>query len=52
MTKPEATPRAGEDMSPVQDLKSAITDFVCEFKQFSNGVHAKLQQQEDRKSVV
>ncbi len=48
MTKPEATPRAGEDMSPVQDLKSAITDFVCEFKQFSNGVHAKLQQQEDR----
>ena len=48
MTKPEATPRAGEDMSPVQDLKSAITDFVSEFKQFSNGVHAKLQQQEDR----
>ena len=48
MTKPEATPRAGEDMSPVQDLKSAITDFVNEFKQFSNGVHAKLQQQEDR----
>ncbi|APO86931.1 phage major capsid protein [Marivivens sp. JLT3646] len=48
MTKPEATPRAGEDMSPVQDLKSAITDFVCEFKQFSNGVHAKIQQQEDR----
>ena len=48
MTKPEATPRAGEDMSPIQDLKSAITDFVSEFKQFSNGVHAKLQQQEDR----
>jgi HK97 family phage major capsid protein len=48
MTKPEATPRAGEDMSPVQDLKLAITDFVSEFKQFSNGVHAKLQQQEDR----
>lgn len=48
MTKPEATPRAGEDMSPVQDLKSAITDFVSEFKQFSNGVHAKFQQQEDR----
>ena len=48
MTKPEANPRAGEDMSPVQDLKSAITDFVSEFKQFSNGVHAKLQQQEDR----
>jgi HK97 family phage major capsid protein len=48
MTKPEANPRAGEDMSPVQDLKLAITDFVSEFKQFSNGVHAKLQQQEDR----
>ncbi|MEY2961929.1 MAG: hypothetical protein RLZ60_1759 [Pseudomonadota bacterium] len=48
MTKPEATPRAGEDMSPVQDLKSAITDFVSEFKQFSNGVHDKIQQQEDR----
>ena len=48
MTKPEATPRAGDDMSPVQDLNSAITDFVSEFKKFSNGVHAKLQQQEDR----
>ena len=58
MTKPEAKARAGEDLSPVEELKSAVAGFVSEFKDFSNGVDAKIQKQEermnklDRKSMI
>jgi HK97 family phage major capsid protein len=48
MTKPDAAARAGEDLSPAEDLKSALTDFVSEFKSFSTGIDAKLQKQEER----
>ena len=48
MKQTEASPRAGKDVSGVSDLKAAIGGFVTEFKEFSNGVNAKLQKQEDR----
>ena len=48
MTKTEATPRAGKDVSGVNDLRAAIGGFVAEFKDFSTGVTATLQKQEDR----
>ena len=48
MSKPDASARAGEDLSPAEDLKSALTDFVSEFKSFSTGIDAKLQKQEER----
>jgi HK97 family phage major capsid protein len=48
MTKPDAAARAGEDLSPAEDLKSALTDFVSEFRSFSTGIDAKLQKQEER----
>lgn len=37
-----------DDMSPAQELRAALGGFVAEFKDFSNGVSAKLQKQEDR----
>ncbi len=48
MNNPEIKARAGEDLSPAEDLKAALSGFVTDFKSFSNGVHAKLQKQEDR----
>lgn len=58
MSKPETKARAGEDLSPAEELKSAITDFMSDFKDFSNGVDAKFRKQEermnklDRKSLI
>ena len=48
MSKADASARAGEDLSPAEDLKSALGDFVSEFKSFSTGIDAKLQKQEER----
>ncbi len=48
MTKTETKSRTGEDVSPAEELRTAISGFVSEFKTFSTGVDAKLQKQEDR----
>ncbi|MEJ6398036.1 phage major capsid protein [Yoonia sp. 208BN28-4] len=37
-----------QDMSPAEELRTAIGGFVADFKSFSNGVNAKLQKQDDR----
>ncbi|KPP87231.1 MAG: phage major capsid protein, HK97 family [Rhodobacteraceae bacterium HLUCCA08] len=48
MTKPEIKARAGEDLSPAEDLKAALAGFVSDFKSFSTQIETKMQQQEDR----
>ena len=48
MTQSETPSRTGGDVSPAEDLRTAISGFVSEFKTFSTGIHAKLQKQEDR----
>ncbi|WP_194095842.1 phage major capsid protein [Marivivens aquimaris] len=48
MEHPEIKSRAGEDVSPAEDMKSALSDFMSEFKTFSDGIDARFQQQEDR----
>ncbi len=48
MSNPESNSRAGEGLSPAEELKSAIGGFISDFKDFSTGVHAKLQKQEER----
>ncbi len=48
MTKTESDSRVGEDVSPAQALNAAIAGFVSDFKDFSHGVNAKLQKQDDR----
>ena len=48
MTKTESNSRVGEDVSPAQALNTAISGFMSDFKDFSHGVNAKLQKQDDR----
>ena len=48
MSKPELMSRVGEDVSPADELKTAISGFMSDFKDFSHGVNAKLQKQDDR----
>ena len=48
MITPETTSRAGEDLSPAQELKAALHGFVADFQNFSNGMRATMQKQEDR----
>lgn len=48
MSKTESFSRVGEDVSPTQALNTAIAGFMSDFKDFSNGVNAKLQKQDDR----
>jgi len=48
MTKPEIKARAGEDLSPAEDLKAALAGFVSDFKSFSTQIETKMQHQEDR----
>ena len=48
MSKPETKARVGEDVSPADELKTAISGFMSDFKDFSHGVNAKLQKQDDR----
>ena len=48
MTTTESSSRVGEDVSPAQALNAAIAGFMSDFKDFSHGVNAKLQKQDDR----
>jgi HK97 family phage major capsid protein len=48
MTATESNSRDGEDVSPAQALNTAIAGFMSDFKDFSHGVNAKLQKQDDR----
>lgn len=58
MNTPETKSRAGEGLSPAEELKTALSGFVTDFKDFTNGINAKLQKQEermntfDRKSLI
>ena len=48
MTKTETKSGAGDDVSPAQELNAAIAGFMNDFKDFSHGLNAKLQKQDDR----
>ncbi len=49
MSKPETVSRTGEALSsPAEELRTAISGFVSEFKDFSTGITATLQRQDDR----
>lgn len=38
--------KAGRDVSPAAEMKSAMTDFVRDFKEFKDSIDVKLQQQD------
>lgn len=48
MSKPELNSRVGEDVSPANELKTAISGFMSDFKDFSHGINAKLHEQDTR----
>ncbi|TMM54308.1 phage major capsid protein [Sulfitobacter sabulilitoris] len=48
MSKTEAKARSGEDLSPAEEVKRAVTGFVRDFKTFQDEFDIKLQQTEER----
>lgn len=52
MSKTEAKARAGEVMSPVAEMKSAVAGFMNDFKEFKDGIHTRIQQQEERLTML
>ena len=51
MSDPEMNSRAGEDVSPAQELKSAMADFVAGFHSHTAKTEQRFQQQEERLSM-
>ena len=52
MQMTETKARAGADVSPVQEVKQAVTGFVSDFKSFREDIQAKLQQQDERLTML
>ena len=52
MTMTEQESRNGDAVSPASEVKSAIAGFVNEFKGFRANIDAKLQQQEERLTML
>jgi HK97 family phage major capsid protein len=48
MTTPETKARAGEGLSPAEDLNAAMTGFMGDFRRFATDIQVKLQQQDER----
>ncbi len=52
MGKTETKARAGEGVSPVAEVKSAVTGFMSDFKTFKDDIHARLQKQEEQLTML
>lgn len=52
MSKTESKARAGEGLSPAQDVAEAVQGFVSEFKGFQAELQIKLQQTEERLTML
>ncbi|KIC49298.1 phage major capsid protein [Tateyamaria sp. ANG-S1] len=52
MSKTEIKARAGEGLSPVQDVAEAMSGFVNELKGFKADIQTKLQQTEERLTML
>lgn len=52
MSKTETKSRAGEILSPAQDVHQAVIGFVSEFKGFQADIQTKLQQTEERLTML
>jgi len=48
MSTPETKARAGEGLSPAEELTTAIAGFMGDFRQFTGDIQVKLQQQDER----
>lgn len=52
MSKTETSSRAGEAMSPVREVKSAVEDFMTDFKGFRADIETRLQQQKEQLTML
>ncbi|MBZ0124541.1 MAG: phage major capsid protein [Roseovarius sp.] len=52
MSKTETNSRAGEELSPVAEVKSAMSDFMKEIKGFQADIHKRLEKQEDEMTKI
>ncbi|PYC48715.1 phage major capsid protein [Litorivita pollutaquae] len=52
MTQTESKSRTGEAMSPVSEVKTAMTGFISDFKGFRADIHNRIQQQEERLTML
>ncbi|MEQ9675970.1 MAG: phage major capsid protein [Roseovarius indicus] len=48
MSKTEMQSRAGEDASPVAEVKNAVSGFVSEFKSFQADIQQRIEKQEEQ----
>ncbi|RBI75734.1 phage major capsid protein [Roseovarius sp. TE539] len=51
MSKTEITSRVGEDVSPAAEVKSAVTDFMNDFRGFQSDITNRLKQQEEKMTM-
>ncbi|WP_298836393.1 phage major capsid protein [uncultured Roseobacter sp.] len=52
MSKTEAKAAGGTGLSPAEDVRQAVTGFVTDFKNFQNEIDMKLQQTEERLTML
>jgi HK97 family phage major capsid protein len=52
MSKTETKARTGEDVSPVQEVKQAVSGFMSEFNGFQAEIQTKRQQTEERLNML
>jgi HK97 family phage major capsid protein len=52
MSKSETKSRAGEDLSPAQEIKQAVNGFINEFRLFRGETEQKFQQTEERLTML
>ena len=52
MTSTERASRTGEGVSPEQDAKAAVAEFIREFKGFRDDIHDRIKQQDSRMTLI
>ncbi len=52
MREPETKARAGGEVSPMAEMKSAVTGFLSELRDFKHDIHTRFQQQEERLTML
>ncbi|MCR9126077.1 MAG: phage major capsid protein [Rhodobacteraceae bacterium] len=52
MSKTETKSRTGEDLTPVQEVKRAVSGFAEDLSRFQAEIHTKLQQTEERLTML
>ncbi|GAA6179037.1 phage major capsid protein [Shimia sp. NS0008-38b] len=52
MSKTETESRIGEGVSPIHEMKSAVAEFISNFNALKGNIHAEMQQQKERLTML